>query len=288
LSHAGSPAQQALKRPHDAQSLYGISPWLDAEFDYVRTGPLNRPGFDVAAGLAVPVGESRSFWLGPFVRYMDIIQPARVGFDNSNAQLLTVGISLEVGNGIEREPQVLGAPPAEIRTVIKEVIKEVPVCADRDNDGVPDASDRCPDVKGPMDNWGCPKYEKLVVGPNKLELKEKLYFAFDQDTLEAASFPVMDEVVKALQENKGFRVQVDGHTDSTGPDAHNQSLSERRAGTVVEYLVQHGISRDRLSSKGFAASEPLDTNKTVEGRENNRRVEFVVNFLIVNDTGAKP
>jgi OmpA-OmpF porin, OOP family len=97
---------------------------------------------------------------------------------------------------------------------------------------------------------------------------------------------VLDEVVQALNDNKNFKVQVEGHTSSEGGDDHNQTLSEQRAAAVLDYLVTHGISKDRLVSKGFASTVPADTNATSAGRENNRRVEFVVNFIILND-GAK-
>jgi OOP family OmpA-OmpF porin len=88
--------------------------------------------------------------------------------------------------------------------------------------------------------------------------------------------------VQALKDNKTFRVEVEGHADSTGPDDHNQTLSEKRAAAVLDYLAAHGVAKDRLSSKGFSSSVPIDTNATVAGRENNRRVEFVVNFTILN------
>jgi len=186
-----------------------------------------------------------------------------------------VGISLEVGFGNQRNRNA--AALDQPSTVNKETV----VCPDRDADGVPDGVDRCPDVAGPMDNWGCPAYKRLVVTPDKLELKEKLYFAWDQAVLQDVSFPVLDEVVQALKDNKGFRVQVEGHTSSEGDDDHNQTLSEKRAQAVLDYLVAHGIAPDRLVSKGFASSVPADTNATVAGRENNRRVEFVVHFVIL-------
>ena len=275
-----------LKRPHNAETYKGISPWLDVDALYVATGVLHRPGFDVAAGLSVPIGADRNFWIGPFVRYMHVMQIDRAGFDNRDAKILLMGVSLEFGSGIERP-----RPAAEVRTVTTEVVKEITrevfVCADRDSDGIPDTVDRCPDVVGISDSWGCPNYKKIVVKPDKLELKEKLYFAYDEAKLEDASFPVLDEVVQALKENKGFKVQVEGHTDSTGNDDHNQTLSEKRAEAVLDYLVAHGISKERLVSKGFASSEPIDTNTTVGGRENNRRVEFVVSFLILKSESAK-
>ena len=273
-----------LKRPHDAESMHGVSPWLDADALYVRTGQLDRACFDIAAGLAVPLGEARAFWLGPFVRYLQVMQPERTGYDNGDAKILSVGVSLEVGNGIER-PRAA----EQVRVVTNErvVTNDVVSCPDGDKDGVPDTVDRCPEVAGMMEAWGCPNYPKLVVQRDKLELKEKLYFAWDQAKLEDASFPVLDQVAQALKDNKGFRVQVEGHSDSSGADDHNQTLSEKRAEAVLDYLAAHGVARDRLVAKGFASSVPIDTNATVAGRENNRRVEFVVHFIILNPGSSK-
>jgi outer membrane protein OmpA-like peptidoglycan-associated protein len=271
-----------LKRPHDARSYSGVSPWLDADFFYVRTGPLNRPGFDVAVGLGIPIGESRTFWLGPFVRYFQTIQIDRTGFDNRDAKVLILGVSFEVGSGIERKREVEYLPATN-----EVVSRDVFFCPDSDKDGVPDSVDHCPDVVGPVENWGCPNYQKIIVHKDKLELKEKLYFAWDQATLEEASFPVLDEVAQALKDNKAFRVQVEGHADSSGSDDHNQTLSEQRAAAVLDYLAAHGVPRERLRSKGFSSSVPIDTNTTVAGRENNRRVEFVVQFSILTPENVK-
>jgi len=274
-----------LKRPHDApggsEGFFAISPWAEVDALYVRTGVLNRPGLAVAAGLSIPTGETRTFWVGPFVRYLHILQGNRAGYDNHDAKILSVGVSLEVGPGRERKHEAVAA--AEVRTITRETVS----CPDRDKDGLPDNVDRCPNVAGQMDSWGCPEYKKVVVKRDKLELKEKLYFGWNQATLEEASFPVLDEVVQALKDNPDFRVQIEGHSDSSGADDHNQTLSEQRAETVLNYLVTHGIAKERLLSKGFSSSVPLDTNNTVAGRENNRRVEFVVSFNILNDGSTK-
>jgi outer membrane protein OmpA-like peptidoglycan-associated protein len=270
-----------FRRPRNAvQTFLAISPWADADVLYVRTGGLNRAGFAAALGVAVPIGKARVFWIGPFARYFQIMQRDRPGFDTTDAKILSLGVSLEVGLGVEREPAVVAA--AQVRTIDKETY----ICPDRDLDGIPDNVDHCPDVAGPMDNWGCPVYKKLVIKKDKLELKEKLYFAWDQAVLQEDSFPVLDEVVQALNDNKGFRVQVEGHASSEGADDHNQTLSEKRAEAVLDYLTAHGIAKERLVSKGFGSSVPLDTNETIAGRENNRRVEFVVHFIILND-GSK-
>jgi outer membrane protein OmpA-like peptidoglycan-associated protein len=156
------------------------------------------------------------------------------------------------------------------------------VAPDRDHDGLADAIDNCPDVAGPVENGGCPVYEKVIVRPDKLELREKIMFAFDRADIETESVPLLDEVVQALRDNKGFRVQIEGHADATGVEEHNQTLSEQRAAAVVAYLRDHGIAPERLSYKGFGSSVPTDSNKTVAGRENNRRVDFVVQFKIID------
>jgi outer membrane protein OmpA-like peptidoglycan-associated protein len=269
------------RRPRNAAvEFLGISPWFDADILYVRTGHLNRPGFAAAVGVSVPVGRAHLFWVGPFARCFQIMQRERRGFDNNDAKILSLGLSLEVAMGPERRSAVTG--PAEVRTVERDVF----ICPDRDGDGIPDNVDHCPDVVGPMDNWGCPTYKKLVIKKDKLELKEKLFFAWNQAVLQEVSFPVLDEVVQALHDNKGFRVLVEGHASSEGGDERNQTLSEQRAEAVLNYLVTHGIDKERLVSKGFGSSVPLDTNETIAGRENNRRVEFELYFTILND-GSK-
>jgi outer membrane protein OmpA-like peptidoglycan-associated protein len=267
-----------VRRPRNtSETFLAVSPWVDADVLYVRTGDLNRAGIAAAAGVSVPIGKNRIFWLGPFARYFQILQNDRTGFDNNDAKILSLGISLEVGTGVERERT--SDTVIQTRTINTETF----LCPDQDRDGIPDNVDHCPDVAGPMDNWGCPAYKKIVVKKDKLELKEKLYFAWDQAVLQEVSFPVLDEVVQALNDNRSFRVQVEGHASSEGGDEHNQTLSEQRAEAVLHYLVTHGIDQKRLASKGFGSSVPLDTNETIAGRENNRRVEFVVYFTILNE-----
>ena len=279
----GAGAGVRVKRPHDATSYSGVSPWLDLDALYVRTGGLDRPGFDLAAGVAFPIGDARTFWVGPFVRYMQTVQLARDGYDNRDAKILLLGVSFEVGSGIERAPVVTAEPIPAAPVTAEPIVR----CPDRDQDGIADAIDHCPDAAGSLEGAGCPGYQKLVVKPDKLELKEKLYFAWNQATLEDSSFAVLDEVVLALKDNPGFRVQIEGHADATGGNDHNQTLSEQRAVAVLDYLASHGIAKDRLASKGFSSSVPLDSNLTVAGRENNRRVEFVVAFIILKTDGAQ-
>ena len=162
-----------LRRPHDLPddaAFFGISPWVDVDALYVRTGPLNRPGFDVGAGLGVPIGKRRIFWVGPFARYLQILQIDRAGYDNHDAKILSVGVSLEASFGVERPPADTIAAMETTRTVDT----QTKGCADRDGDGIPDSVDSCPDVAGTIALYGCPEYKHLVVKPDKFELKEKI------------------------------------------------------------------------------------------------------------------
>ncbi len=272
-----------VKRPHDAVTYHSISPWIDADALYVRTGDLHRPGFDVGVGASMPIDRNRNYWVGPFARYQHVVSRERSGYDTRDAKTLTLGLTFEISVGREKHADP-GPDPTPAPTPVAAAAPAA--CPDGDNDGLRDDVDHCPEVAGPADLWGCPPYKKVVVKKDKLELREKLYFDQDKATLQDISYEVLDDVVQALKDNKGFRVQVEGHTSSEGTDAHNQTLSEKRAETVLDYLVKKGIGKERLVFKGFASSVPVDTNKTEAGRENNRRVEFIVNFIILKD-GAK-
>ncbi len=149
-------------------------------------------------------------------------------------------------------------------------------CPDRDHDTVTDAEDVCPDVAGEPANHGCPKYLRVTVTEDKLELSQKVFFAWDGDTVLEKSYPLLDEVAQALKDHPTLSVRIEGHTDNAGRADHNMRLSMRRARAVRDYLVAHGIAGDRLEAVGFGSEQPLATNATFEGRERNRRVEFVI------------
>jgi OmpA-OmpF porin, OOP family len=100
-------------------------------------------------------------------------------------------------------------------------------------------------------------------------------FDVNKATLRPESMGVINEIATLMKEHPEINFSVEGHTDSDGNDALNQTLSEQRAGTVVTTLAKMGIASNRLSSKGWGESKPLDTNDTPEGKANNRRVEFV-------------
>ena len=103
-----------------------------------------------------------------------------------------------------------------------------------------------------------------------------ILFDTDSDILKPESAPVIKAISTALYKHPDLKVEIDGYTDSTGQAAHNIELSARRAAAVEKVLVdQFGIDASRLSSKGFGAGNPIASNDTPEGRQQNRRVELI-------------
>lgn len=101
-------------------------------------------------------------------------------------------------------------------------------------------------------------------------------FDVDKADIRMDAAVILDEAANLLSQVAGARVSVDGHTDSSGGDAYNQALSERRAASVREYLVNKGVDASRLSSNGYGEAQPVSDNATAEGRQLNRRVELKV------------
>lgn len=119
-----------------------------------------------------------------------------------------------------------------------------------------------------------PKPVAVPPAPKKIIILREVNFAFDSAELTPESRVVLDEHVAVLEKEKGVTVEIAGHTDSTGPEEYNKGLSERRAKSVMEYLVSKGIPRERFKPVGYGASNPIASNLTREGRGGNRRVEF--------------
>jgi outer membrane protein OmpA-like peptidoglycan-associated protein len=105
---------------------------------------------------------------------------------------------------------------------------------------------------------------------------KNIYFDFDKTTLKRESFPELDRMTKLMLENPGMTIQISGHTDDKGSDQYNQQLSQGRAESVLQYLVDNGIDETRMKAVGFGESKPIATNSTDEGRAENRRVEFTI------------
>ena len=109
-----------------------------------------------------------------------------------------------------------------------------------------------------------------------VEFNSNVLFAFDKSDLSADSKISLDKLVKVLNAYPDTNIEVQGHTDSKGTEAYNQTLSETRASAVSRYLDNNGINSSRVTVKGFGESIPKYDNSTAEGRSQNRRVEFLI------------
>lgn len=109
-----------------------------------------------------------------------------------------------------------------------------------------------------------------------LRMPSDVTFATNQSNLDSRFLPVLDDVARVLQEYDRSMVDVIGHTDSSGGDAINQPLSERRASSVASYLIDRGVIRERLYVAGNSSRNPIADNTTVDGKAKNRRVEILI------------
>lgn len=117
--------------------------------------------------------------------------------------------------------------------------------------------------------------KKLEVGSTFI--LRNIYFDFDQATIKSESEPELKKLLNMLNTNPSLKIEIGGHTDFIGSNEYNKELSQRRADAVVNYLVEHGIDRSRLTAKGYGEERPLASNDDEnEGRELNRRTEFEV------------
>ena len=118
--------------------------------------------------------------------------------------------------------------------------------------------------------------QHVVVTQKKIELKQTVFFDTNKATIKPRSFSLLDEIGNVLKSRPTMTVRIEGHTDSRGTRAHNLKLSAARADSVRQHLVGLGIDPSRMESRGFGPDQPVETNKTVAGREKNRRVEFFI------------
>ncbi|RED46251.1 outer membrane protein OmpA-like peptidoglycan-associated protein [Winogradskyella eximia] len=146
--------------------------------------------------------------------------------------------------------------------------------ADTDGDGVLDKDDKCPNEAGTAANNGCPEVkptEEVVKALNTYA--RSILFDTGKASFKKQTDPILQAMVVIFKEYPKADFSIEGHTDSQGPKASNQALSERRANAVRDYLIANGISAARLTAAGFGESNPIANNKTASGRKENRRVE---------------
>ena len=153
---------------------------------------------------------------------------------------------------------------------------------DGDRDGVADWDDECPNdqetINGVDDDDGCPDSgdPRVVFEDGKFKILDPVHFEHGSSEISEDSHELLDQVALTVKAHPELKVQVEGHTDDTGPAEVNQRLSQERANKVRGYLVDKGVSPQRVRAKGFGESKPLEEGTTEGARSSNRRVEFVV------------
>lgn len=174
--------------------------------------------------------------------------------------------------------------------------KEAPL--DSDHDGIDDESDRCPGTPegGPVDEVGClldsdgdgvpdpldrcsetPEGAKVTaygcLFEEKVRIDLKIEFDYDSVEIPPGYYDPIREVAEFMKKHPDTTAEIEGYTDSTGPEAYNLDLSQRRADNVRRFLIEHfGIEPERLTAKGYGERQPIADNVTREGRAQNRRV----------------
>lgn len=118
---------------------------------------------------------------------------------------------------------------------------------------------------------------RVEVRDNKIEIREKIQFDYNKATIKEASFGLMSEIASVITKNPHIKkIQIEGHASSEGSARHNKKLSDARAKSVMEWLTKNGVPADRLTALGFGIDRPIADNETEQGREQNRRVEFLI------------
>jgi OOP family OmpA-OmpF porin len=160
---------------------------------------------------------------------------------------------------------------------------------DSDGDGVSDLFDKCPNTPASdkVDGAGCPLPKPDTVKPEvKVIITEddrrlvreaiaNLEFATGKADIKPSSFASLDRVADLIK-RKNLSLKLAGHTDNVGKDASNMILSKNRAESVKAYLVGKGVNPSRIEATGYGETQPIATNKTAAGRQQNRRVEFTI------------
>lgn len=255
--------------------------FIDFNLGYVRTGDLNRFGFDAGIGYAMQMTPWLS--LGPVIRYSQIVQPDdNYNQDSNDAHLITLGIDFAFGT-TQKKKEIQECPQCIPETVYinkekKEIVyveKALPYyipCDDRDQDGVCDADDKCPDEIGPVATFGCP------IDPcSGKPLLLLVQFKQDSDKLPPSMYdaqtmyPILDEIADVIAQDEECRVCIIGYASEEGEEQHNMKLSKKRATAVKNYLVKKGVKKSKLPTTGMGVNCQLIPEAT---HILNRRVEF--------------
>ncbi len=221
-------------------------------------------GVGAFVGLGDQTGSTRIQLRGEAKYRKEIVQNIEFVPHNPGDVVLALGLNFMFGAPVKPAPVASPSPPPPPPPQPAPP-PPPPEPLDSDGDGVPDSIDQCPNTpKGDrVDAVGCTIKDEIKL--------ERVHFATDRWEPLPDSIATLDYGVATLKKYPQMIIEVRGHTDSTGSKQHNQVLSQRRAGSVMQYLKEHGVTNS-MTAKGYGEELPIASNATVEGRQQNRRV----------------
>lgn len=258
---------------HDAIPLYFLAGYAYGDFNTEAPIQNEEAQFiDAGVGYIQPLNDYGIALRGEY-RYRNIHVDGNTPNDFSeNFDAHVLSLYLQVPLGAPPEP----LPVAKAKPAPAPVQPAQPT--DSDGDGVPDNRDQCPGTPpGTQVNaQGCPVAKAAPI------VLKGVTFEFNSARLTSDATRRLDNVVNALNSSSNINVKIEGHTDSIGSASYNEKLSDQRAASVRQYLEQHGIASNRLTSRGYGETRPVAPNTkpngadNPEGRAQNRRVELHV------------
>ena len=276
-------------------------PWIEAGVGPGVTGTLVRTAFETGAGWNFRQGR----WLfGPTARYLQVIETSDP-LDKTDAKLALLGVQVVLHDSRRALPAAPPSPPSPPAPV---------AVADRDNDGIPDDSDKCPDdaedkdsfedndgcpdtdndkdgildkadacpnepetINGVDDQDGCPDTAPIVVREDRILLTQHVLFDTNRARVRTAGRPALEAVLNLWKQHAEWdHLVIEGHADRHGPDPFNDWLSNERAVRARKVLVEMGFPPDKIVVAGFGRRKPRVQGTTEEADRENRRVEFVI------------
>ncbi|MFC1887817.1 OmpA family protein [Candidatus Cloacimonadota bacterium] len=222
---------------------YEETPFLDWDGEtlyFASNGHPGLGGFDIFK--SVKIGDSWQDWSEPenLGLVVNSVKDERYYYNSSYELVAYIASNRFTGNGHDDIYKLNIAPPPEEEPM--EIIEEEPI----------------------------PIFEEASV----IYELQNIFFDFDKADLKEESLPALNYLLEILMDNPTEVVEISGHTDNVGSNEYNLGLSERRAASVVEYLVGEGIPQENLISKGYGEEFPITSNETEEDRAINRRVEM--------------